>query len=672
MEQTIQTKPNLQRTPKVDGELEVFRSLMEVPSTFEEGFSWKSLIGALFIALLMVPGAIYMDLMAGQGIGPAAQWVTVILFVEVARRAQSNLKRPEIFVLFYMAGAAVGMPFFGLLWNQFFIHSQAAQATGIASQLPAWFAPRLDSLSYAHRSFFNVDWLPVIGIIAFQAIFSNLSNMMLGYGLFRLTSDVEKLPFPMAPVGAQGIMALAEDVGERASAKKEDSWRWRVFSIGGALGLAFGAIYLLLPLITGALTGNPIQLFTIPFLDATSKTQNFLPAVATGLSWDATNLITGMVLPFTAMVGSFIGLIFTMIANPILYHHNVLTSWVPGDDTIATLFKNNIDFYLSFGIGISLSIAIVGIYQIVKGLRARRKSLDVTVSTPSFGSRHKERGDIRYQWILGCYFIITLSYILLSGYLIHWHRGVMIVLVFFGFVYTPLISYVTARLEGMAGQVVEIPMIKEISLIMSGFHGVQVWFLPIPMSNYGQMTVTYRQCELTGTKFTGIWKTQLILFPIILISSFCFMNFIWGLGDVPSQVYPFAQKMWELNAANQSIIYTSTMGDYSIFEDAFKPIYIGIGAGVGVVLFSILSAIGAPIFMMYGIVRGVGNAMPHYLIPQMIGALLGRYYFQRRMGLQWRQFVPVVAAGFACGMGLIMTLGIGVTFMSKAIIQSPF
>ena len=32
----------------------------------------------------------------------------------------------------------------------------------------------------------------------------------------------------------------------------------------------------------------------------------------------------------------------------------------------------------------------------------------------------------------------------------------MVVLVFFGFLYTPLISYVTARLEGIAGQVVEV------------------------------------------------------------------------------------------------------------------------------------------------------------------------------------------------------------------------
>ena len=43
---------------RYDREIEQYRSLMEVPSTFTEGFSWTSLVGALFIALLMVPGAI--------------------------------------------------------------------------------------------------------------------------------------------------------------------------------------------------------------------------------------------------------------------------------------------------------------------------------------------------------------------------------------------------------------------------------------------------------------------------------------------------------------------------------------------------------------------------------------------------------------------------------------
>ena len=99
---------------KIDKELEEFRQVMEVPATFEDGFNWTSLLGAIFVALLMVPGAIYMGLLAGvDSIGSASQWVTVILFIEVAKRAQKTLKRAEIFVLFFMAGSAMGLPFGG-------------------------------------------------------------------------------------------------------------------------------------------------------------------------------------------------------------------------------------------------------------------------------------------------------------------------------------------------------------------------------------------------------------------------------------------------------------------------------------------------------------------------------------------------------------------------------
>ncbi len=654
---------------RVDAELEEFRSLMEVPSSFEEGFNWSSLLGALFISFIMVPGAIYMGLLAGtQQVGLAAQWVTVILFVEVAKRAHRELNRSEIFVLFFMAGSAMAMPFSGLLWQQFFARSDAATAFGIAKGLPHWYAPPPESSSYAERTFFHRDWLPAIGLVVFGTFSSQLSSMLLGYGLFRLTSDVERLPFPMAPVGAQGILAVAEEFELKDPEEKQKAWRWRVFAIGGAIGLGFGLLYLGLPTITGALTGRPIQILPIPFSDFTPTTQHYLHAVATGMAWDLGNVLLGMALPFFAMLGSFIGLVVTVVANPVLYHHEILHSWAPGDNTIQTLFKNNVDFYFSFQIGIALAIAIGGLAQVVSRIRQRRARGEVRRAVgPPPG-----RGDIRAWLVLLCYFIITLAYILISGILIDWHPGVMVVLVVLGFVYTPLISYVTARLEGIAGQVVQIPFIREASLILSGYRGVKCWFLPIPIANYGRMTVFYRQCELTGTKFTSIWKSRLILYPIILASSIFFMNFIWSLAEIPSAVYPFAQRMWEFRAQNACIMFSSTLGEYSIFEEAFNWTYLGCGVGFGVSLFAAMSALGAPVFLVYGVVRGLGQTMPHVVIPQFIGALLGRYYFRRRLKLKWRQYALVLTAGYMCGMGLTATLCIGITFLSKAVIQLPF
>ena len=39
---------------RVDKEIEEYRSLMEVPTEFIDGFNWMSLFGAIFIALLIL------------------------------------------------------------------------------------------------------------------------------------------------------------------------------------------------------------------------------------------------------------------------------------------------------------------------------------------------------------------------------------------------------------------------------------------------------------------------------------------------------------------------------------------------------------------------------------------------------------------------------------------
>ncbi|MBN2713831.1 MAG: peptide transporter, partial [Planctomycetes bacterium] len=177
---------------RVDKELAEYRSLMEVPDTFEDGFSGSSLVGALFLGLIMIPGSLYMELLAGMGVGPAAQWVTVILFIEVAKRANAKLSRAQIFILFYMAGAIVGQQVHGTpLFRQFLVNSEAAVTTGISTLFPSWVAPPAGSDAYNQRSFFQLAWLPVIGLIAFRMFFSKLDNAVLGYGLFRRTSDVE-------------------------------------------------------------------------------------------------------------------------------------------------------------------------------------------------------------------------------------------------------------------------------------------------------------------------------------------------------------------------------------------------------------------------------------------------------------------------------------------------
>ena len=65
---------------------------------YVDGFSRRTVLGAVFVALVMMPGSIYLGLVAGQSLGPAAEWVTIILFAEVARRSFASLKRQEVYI----------------------------------------------------------------------------------------------------------------------------------------------------------------------------------------------------------------------------------------------------------------------------------------------------------------------------------------------------------------------------------------------------------------------------------------------------------------------------------------------------------------------------------------------------------------------------------------------
>jgi hypothetical protein len=60
------------------------------------------------------------------------------------------------------------------------------------------------------------------------------------------------------------------------------------------------------------------------------------------------------------------------------------------------------------------------------------------------------------------------------------------------------------------------------------------------------------------------------------------------------------------------------------------------------------------------------------ILPQFVGALLGRYYFQRIFGEDWRRYIVVFFAGYSCGVGLVMMLSLGLVFMSKSVFQNQF
>ncbi len=656
------------RRSALEQEIAEYRTLMEQPSEYEEGFDVKTVIGAFFVGFVMMPGAIYLSLVAGQSLGPAAQWTTIILFTEVARRSFMTLKRQEVYVLFYVAGGlASGGAFGGFIWSQYLVQSPAAKTFEIQDQIPTWVVPHADSPALLERTFLNRDWLVPIGLMFLGSILGKLNWFGMGYLMFRITSDLERLPFPFAPISAQGATALAE------TTSKTETWRWQVFSIGSMVGIVFGAFYVGIPALTARLLSKPIQLIPIPFIELTRNTESILPATPTGLATDIGNVFTGFILPFWVIVGSAIAGISTLVINPVLYHTGHMPTWQRGMDTINTAFATGVDFWTSFGIGTGVAVFVLGTGNVIASLRRardeRKERGDVGSLKPPPG-----RGDLSLWWAFGMWFFATAAYVWLCRVLVP--RFPIWVVIAYGFGLSAGESYINARLIGLVGEGISIPFVKEATFIwLVKYRGVDIWFAPIPLSNQGGTAASFRAVELTGTKITSIIKAELLMYPFLTFCSFLFWQFMWRLNPIPSAAYPFVQKMWPLQALQQCLWFTSTnpgSAARELFFKMLKPWVMGVGFGSAVLGYLALVAFRQPLMLVYGVIRGFGR-WPHYIPGELLGACLSRFYFEKRLGrMTWRRYATVLMAGFSCGMGLVGMGSVAITMVLSAVSPLPY
>jgi hypothetical protein len=192
-----------------------------------------------------------------------------------------------------------------------------------------------------------------------------------------------------------------------------------------------------------------------------------------------------------------------------------------------------------------------------------------------------------------------------------------------------------------------------VTYIISGYRGVDIWFAHVPIQNLGVETVGFRVLELTGTRIRSQIKALVVTTPIVAISSLIFSQLLWSMAEVPSDDYPYAQKMWELQLKVQCLTMSATQEGGSEFMEAWRWDYFSWGIGGGIVTYVLLSAFGLPTLLVFGVVRGLGQSSPGGLVLELVGALVGRYYFRKKFGNMWMKYAPVILAGFTCGMGLL-------------------
>jgi len=377
-------------------------------------------------------------------------------------------------------------------------------------------------------------------------------------------------------------------------------------------------------------------------------------------------------LPWRIVVGMVVssGLVNFVINPFVLYRLGMLPHWAPGKDAIETSVSNSLDFYLSFGIGTALAIAVIGLWGLAKAtLGFQKKSADgrKRIEFRKFLERDMERGDPPIWVPVLTWIVASIGYVVLCNYLINKNvpgaeRFGIWWLIAFAFIWTPLNTYINTRMSGIAGQGAGIPFITEGAIFLSGYRRVNIWFAPLPVQNFGSMADLLRETQLTRTRFTSILKAELLIFPLLIVASFLFWSYITTLGPIPSDNYPYIQKFWP-QFAQMKALWASSMQEGGQLFESIKPSVIASGFIGTLTLFGGFGIAGISTQYIYG---GLGSltAFPHITITIFIGACLGRYVLAPRFGKErWTNYAPILTVGFWAGFGLVGMLAIAINFL---------
>jgi len=641
---------------------------------FQSGFSWNVVLAALFVGFLMMPGSIYLGLITGQSIAGAADWVTIILFIEVAKRSFVRLRAQEIIIMYWVAaGLAMMGPFQGIMMNQYLV--QCPMADDIHQYFPKWVAPPRGSPALIQRTFLHGAWGTPLLLAMATYLMGTLQRLSLGYVLFRATSDVERLPFPLAPVQAGAATALAETSGH------QEGWRWRVFSIGSIIGVLFGLVYVGVPVLSSIFFTKTVTIIPIPWLDLTTRVSGLLPATPLAVSLNLGAVLVGFVLPFWLVVGMFgSAVLMTFVGTPLLYRCGILYNWNEGMSYVPTQISNAFDFWISFSIGASLVVFGVGVGSTVRALRRARRERRNRAEGEDVPRLPEGRGDVPLWKAVAVWAGTQAVFVVLCKVLVPafpwWIPAI------FGFVLSPIQSYINARMVGITGGSgrISFPYIREASfygaqLLTGRALGVAIWFAPIPLQDHGMSAGMFRQLELTRTRFSSIVYASLLSFVVLWVCSFIYWSWIWKLDAIPSSAYPFVQKMWPLEATIRCMWMRTTLPGaegMANLKGIIHVEHIGTGFAVSCLMLALFSLFGIPTIVFYGFLTGLGQSA-FLALPQFIGAIVGRACFQKRFGeVKWRAYAPILLAGYGCGVGLVGMTSVALKLIASAVRQTLF
>ena len=629
---------------------------------FKSGLTGVSMLAIIYAAVVMTPVLIYMYLITGLP-DPARfipVFVSLFLFTEIGRIVGRTISPQEAYIIYFMTEIVAfdALYWIGLLIAVYYQQAPYTKLFGIASKIPWWAAPSIDSWAVQMRTFLATEWTVPILISLMGTVAGLLIDIGLSFILVQLYIEKENLPFPVAPIDAQAILTLTERTPEKMV----------LFTFAAIIGFIYEFLIYGVPRVTEAVIGVAIQVIPYPWIDLTESFAGILPGALIGIATDISTFAVGWVIPWNSIIWLLIGSVsFYIIGNTLAIQLADVTKipmflkWKADFSPVARidwLWQRSLyDLWASPFVGITLGVGIYAFIISAKYLKSAIESLrHLSVSS--------EGAYISLKWIflmigIGVAMGIAIDMYLYPSLWFVWMTTWLVL---------PFIQGVLlGRSYGEVGLGVQIPYVKEAFMLTFTKPGeVEPWMVPAKVStSAGIITHRIKVAMLTKTKPLDYYKAYALTLPLVLVMSFVYLQVFWSMAPMPSAFYPWTSITWPLQSLNFSLWVSRSTA-------IFKPDLI-LTALIIILVASLVSRKFNLPFSPIGFAAGASAFLaPPFAFNYFFGALIGKI-IERKYGKEkWETSKAVILAGLFAGIGLALAVSVAIAIITKSIWITPY
>jgi len=624
---------------------------------FKSCITVTSVLALIYATLIFMPAAIWTNLVIVGVNLSTIDFATLLIVVELSRLTGKKLTKQEMIVIWALSWMAISSPWLGYIYRAYYVQSPLVPKLGIDPMLiPTWWAPPITANVFRLRTFLHPSWVYPIAIAMVEFACGQAMGLFCGIIARDIFVRGEKLPFPLQLIKVQAVTSLSE--------RK----KIHLLAIPAFISFIYGLFLYTIPF-TSRVLGYPIELIPFPWYDFTKQIERILPGACIGISTDAMLISSGLFLPSEIVVTMLIGsLISFMIVNPLLVRMH-LTAWAERwtyGMSIQKIYQDSIlYFWLSIFIGISIAVGIVPLILHPKPFIRTLKSF----RSPKFMQELEFGGDELFASPRKKLALMTTLFIIgmVGNTALDWYLAPDFPLWAIALINIPvplMFMIVNTRFSGLTGlRSFNIPYLKELTIISTGYQDMAAWFLPLDIWTGVGWAENFKICDLTETKSSSYIKLWLIMTPITLLIGFIYTQMFWTIAPIPSSMYPAPAYIWPIN-----IVTTASWikRPPHLFHVDWILYSFFIFAG----LIALIDFFHLPISLI-GLSAGL-MSLPPPQITQFIGLVIGKI-LTKKFGKSWfNRNKAIIAAGIGLGEGLAIVLATGISIIYTGAWMRPF